>query len=299
MKVWLNDEIVDGEHARLSVRDHGLLYGDGVFEGIRIYNGRAFRLADHLRRLAYSSAYIGLDLPYPLERIGGIVEETAAAFGEHEAYVRLLVTRGVGELGVDPFSCEAPQLVCIVARIALYDCESIQTGLNMVTTSVRKPPPDVLNPEVKSLNYLNSVMAKREARLRGAHEGLVLNMQGTVAEASVANVFAWIDGTLVTPPTVDGALPGITRATVIQLARELGIETQVRSIGHAELMRAEEVFLSGAGARLVPIGRLDTVAIGAGKRPVLERIDQAFHEYTQHSSEVGLSTGQPQSAAYA
>lgn len=299
MKVWLNDQIVDGEHARLNVRDHGLLYGDGVFEGIRIYNGCAFRLADHLRRLAYSSAYIGLNLPYPLERIGAIVEETAASFGEREAYVRLLVTRGVGELGVDPLSCEAPQLVCMVARFALYDRESIQAGLNMVTTSVRKPPPDVLNPEVKSLNYLNSVMAKREARLRGAHEGLVLNMQGTVAEASVANVFAWIDGTLVTPPTVDGALPGITRATVIQLARELGIETQVRSIGQAELMRAEEVFLSGAGARLVPIGRLDTVAIGSGKRPVLERIDQAFHEYTQHSSGVSLSTGQPQSAAYA
>lgn len=270
-----------------------------MFEGIRIYNGRAFRSADHLQRLAFSSAYIGLDLPYPLERIGAIVKETAAFFGEREAYVRLLVTRGAGELGVDPYSCEAPQLVCMVARIALYDRESIQAGLNMVTTSVRKPPPDVLNPEVKSLNYLNSVMAKREARLRGAHEGLVLNLQGTVAEASVANVFAWIDGTLVTPPTVDGALPGITRATVIQLARELCIETKVRSIGQAELMRAEEVFLSGAGAGLVPIGRLDTVAIGSGKQPVLERIDQAFREYTQYSSGVSLSTLQPQSKAYA
>ena len=139
MKVWLDGQIVNGEHAHLNVRDHGLLYGDGVFEGIRIYNGRAFRLADHLRRLAFSSAYIGLDLPYSLARIGAIVEETAAAFGEREAYVRLLVTRGVGELGVDPFSCEEPQLVCMVARIALYDRESIEAGINMVTTSVRKP----------------------------------------------------------------------------------------------------------------------------------------------------------------
>ena len=194
MKVWLDGQIVDSEHARLNVRDHGLLYGDGVFEGIRIYNGRVFRLADHLRRLAFSSAYIGLHLPYSIERIGAIVEETAAAFGKREAYVRLLVTRGVGELGVDPFSCEAPQLVCMVARIALYGRESIEAGLNMVTTSVRKPPPDVLNPEIKSLNYMNSVMAKREARLRGAHEGLVLNLHGKVAEASIANVFAWIDG---------------------------------------------------------------------------------------------------------
>ena len=299
MKVWLDGRIVDGEHARLNVRDHGLLYGDGVFEGIRIYNGRVFRLADHLRRLAFSAAYIGLELPYSLEHIGAIVEETAAAFGEREAYVRLLVTRGVGQLGVDPFSCGAPQLVCMVARIALYDRESIQAGINVVTTSVRKPPPDVLNPEVKSLNYLNSVMAKREARLRGAHEGLVLNLHGKVAEASVANVFAWTDGTLVTPPTVDGALPGITRATVIELAREIGIETQIRSIGQAGLMRAEEVFLTGSGARLVPVGCLDSVAIGSGKRPVFERIDDAFREYTLHTAEVSLSANQPQSAACA
>ncbi len=299
MKVWLDGRIVDGEQARLNVRDHGLLYGDGVFEGIRIYHGRAFRLADHLRRLAFSSAYIGLVLPCSLARIGAIVEETAAAFGEREAYVRLLVTRGVGELGVDPFSCEAPQLVCMVGRIALYDQESVRAGIDMVTASVRKPPPDVLNPEVKSLNYLNSVLARREARLRGAHEALVLNLHGKVAEASVANVFAWIDGALVTPPTVDGALPGITRATVIELARALGIETQMRSIGQAELMRAEEVFLSGAGAGLVPVGCLDTVTIGSGKRPVFERIDDAFREFTLHSGEVSSSTGQPHSAAYA
>ncbi len=297
MKVWMEGRIVDGEDARLNVRDHGLLYGDGVFEGIRIYNGRAFRLADHLQRLRFSSAYIGLDLPCSLEHIGAIVEETAAAFAERDAYVRLLVTRGVGELGVDPFSCEEPQLVCMVGGIALYDPKSIQAGIDMVTTSVRKPPQDVLNPEVKSLNYLNSVMAKREARLRGAHEGLILNLQGKVAEASVANVFAWIDGVLVTPPTVDGALPGITRSTVIQLAGELGIETQIRSIGHAELMRADEVFLSGSGARLVPVGRLDTVTIGKGSRPVLERIDDAFREYTLHAAEVGPRAVQPQSAA--
>ena len=285
MKVSLNGRIVDGEHVRLNVRDHGLLYGDGVFEGIRIYNGRVFRLADHLRRLALSAAYIGLEFPYSLERIGAIVEETAAAFGKREAYVRLLVTRGAGGLGVDPFSCEAPQVVCMVGGIAMYDPKDLQAGIDMVTTSMRKPPPDVLNPEIKSLNYLNSVMAKREARLRGAHEGLVLNLHGKVAEASAANVFAWIDGFLVTPPTIDGALPGITRATVIELAQELGIEVRMRSIGQAGLMRAEEVFLTGSGARLVPVGRLDTVAIGSGSRPVFERIDEAFREYTSHYGE--------------
>ncbi len=287
MKVWMEGRIVDGEDARLDVRDHGLLYGDGVFEGIRIYDGRAFRLADHLQRLGFSAAYIGLELPYSLERIGGIVEETAAAFAEREAYVRLLVTRGVGEFGVDPFTCGPPQLICMVGGIALYDPKSMQAGIDMVTTSVRKPPPDVLNPEVKSLNYLNSVMAKREARLRGAHEGLILNLQGKVAEASVANVFAWTEGALVTPPTIDGALPGITRSTVLRLAGELGIETRIRSIGHAELMRADEVFLSGTGARLVPVRRLDTVAIGTDRRPVLERIGDAFREYTLHDAGVG------------
>lgn len=295
MKVWMEDRIVDGEDARLSVRDHGLLYGDGVFEGIRIYNGRAFRLADHLKRLGFSAAYIGLELPCSLERVGGIIEETAAAFGKREAYVRLLVTRGIGDFGVDPFSCEEPQLVCMAGDITLYDPKSMQAGIDMVTTSVRKPPSDVLNPEVKSLNYLNSVMAKREARLRGAHEGLVLNLQGRVAEASVANVFAWIDGALVTPPTIDGALPGITRSTVIRLAGELGIETRIRSIGHAELMRADEVFLSGSGARLVPVGRLDTVTIGTGVRPVLERIEDAFREYTLNSAEVAPQTVQSRS----
>ncbi|MYE01301.1 MAG: branched-chain-amino-acid transaminase [Alphaproteobacteria bacterium] len=285
MKVSLNGRIVDGEHVRLNVRDHGLLYGDGVFEGIRIYNGRVFRLADHLRRLALSAAYIGLELPYSLEGIGAIVEETAAALGKREAYMRLLVTRGAGGLGVDPFSCEAPQVVCMAGGIAMYDPKDLQAGIDMVTTSGRKPPPDVLNPEIKSLNYLNSVMAKREARLRGAQEGLVLNLHGKVAEASAANVFAWTDGALVTPPTVDGALPGITRATVIELARELGIETRTQSIGQAGLMRAEEVFLTGSGARLVPVGRLDTVAIGSGNRPVFERIDKAFREYTSHYGE--------------
>ncbi|MDE0280017.1 MAG: aminotransferase class IV [Gammaproteobacteria bacterium] len=295
MKVWMEGRIVDGKDARLNVCDHGLLYGDGVFEGIRIYNGRAFRLADHLKRLGFSAAYIGLELPCSLERTGEIIEETAAAFGQREAYVRLLVTRGVGDFGVDPFSCEGPQLVCMVGGIALYDPKSMQAGIDMVTTSVRKPPPDVLNPEVKSLNYLNSVMAKREARLRGAHEGLVLNLQGRVAEASVANVFAWIDGALVTPPTIDGALPGITRSTVIRLAGELGIETQIRSIGHAELMRADEVFLSGSGARLVPVGRLDTVMIGAGSRPVLERIEDAFREFTLHATEVSAQAVQSRS----
>ena len=178
MKVWVGGQIVDGERACLNVRDHGLLYGDGVFEGMRRYNGRIFRMADHLRRLAFSAAYIGLELPYPVERIGEIIKETVAAFGSPDAYVRLLVTRGEGELGVDPFSCGTPQLVCMAGHIRMYGRESMQVGIDMATASVRKPPADVLNPEIKSLNYLNSVMAQtrseaaRRARRAGAqHAG--------------------------------------------------------------------------------------------------------------------------------
>ena len=212
------------------------------------------------------------------ERIADIVVETVRAFAEPEAYIRLVVTRGEGALGVDPNGCGPAQLICMVGRIALFDEQALRRGVDMVTVSMRKPPADVLNPEVKSLNYLNSVMAKREAKLRGADEALVLNLQGTVAEASVANVFALSAGVLVTPPTSDGALPGITRATVLEIARDLGIPHEVRTIGAAELMRADELFLTGTGARMVPVGRFDTVAIGNGERPVMRRISDTFME---------------------
>ena len=281
MKVWVDGEILDGAQARIPVVDHGLLYGDGVFEGLRVYSGCVFRLSDHLRRLAFSAAYIGLDLPHSVEALARIVTETAQAYGAQEAYIRLIITRGDGELGVDPLRCLTPRCICIVAGISLYPDDKRHAGLDMVTVSMRKPPPDVLNPEVKSLNYLNSVMAKREARLRGADEGLILNLQGHVAEASVANVFMVVDGVLVTPPSVDGALPGITRKTVLELARNLGIPCMERSINPAELMRAQEVFLTGSGARMVGVARLDGVPIGTDERPVLARLDTAFVAFTR------------------
>jgi branched-chain amino acid aminotransferase len=181
----------------------------------------------------------------------------------------------------------------MVASISLYS--ALADGINTVTVSTRKPPADALNPEVKSLNYLNSVMAKREAHLRRADEALVLNLAGKVAEASVANVFAWTEGVLVTPPSLDGALPGITRASVLSAAAELNIPTQIRSLGQAELMRADEVFLAGTGARIVPIGQYDKVAIGNSKRPIYERIEAAFTEMTRCSR----PQSQSQSAAYA
>lgn len=281
MKIWLNGGIVDPEDARISVLDHGLLYGDGVFEGMRAYGRKVFRLDDHLRRIATASRALGLELPGGPGQLEQVVLDTARAFDRDEAYIRLIVTRGQGELGVDPTTCENPNLICIAAGIRLFPPQKLEQGLDLVTSSLRRPAADALDPRIKSLNYLNSVLAKREAKLRGADEALILNAQGLVAEASVANVFIVRDGVLISPPVTDGALEGITRASLFEIASELGIATQERSLGRFDLFGADEVFLSGSGARIVPIARLDGETIGEpGQRPVMKRLMEAFGPYT-------------------
>lgn len=285
MKVWIDGAVVDGANARIPVNDHGLLYGDGLFEGIRIYGGRVFRLDLHLARLAAGARAIGLVLPATAEDLRAIILETARAFGSDEAYVRLLVTRGEGPLGVDPTPCTAPRIVCIVDAIALYPSEIRARGLDLATVSLRRPPSDVLDPRVKSLNYLNSVLSRREARLRGADEALILNLAGQVAEASVANVFVVRGGALATPPACDGALEGITRRSVLELAARLGIPAAERSVGRADLFAAEEVFLTGTGARIAAVRSVDGAAIGDGAPgPVVRRIDAAFSELVEEPS---------------
>jgi branched-chain amino acid aminotransferase len=279
MKVWLNGEIVDGRDAMIPVTDHGLLYGDGVFEGIRVYSGRVFKLATHLERLTVSAHAIGLELPYAVEEIAEIVTDTVRATGLDDAYVRLIVTRGDGALGVDPTTCGDPRLVCIVAAVELYPQNVLARGLDLVTVSMRRAPADVLDPRVKSLNYLTSALAKREARLRGADEALLLNTQGRVAEAAVANVFAWRHGVLLTPPAVDGALEGVTRRTILELAGQLGLPCSIESLGRIDLLGADEVFLTGTGARIVPVRSLDGVEIGAGRPgPVTAKLTAAFRD---------------------
>ena len=284
MKIWIDGAVVDAAQAKISVLDHGLLYGDGIFEGIRITAGRVFRLDAHLRRLQTGARVLGLALPGGLEQVEKVVLETARAYAQDEAYVRLIVTRGEGELGVDPTQCASPRIICIVTSIRLYPDEKRQRGLDLVTVSVRRPAPDVLDPAVKSLNYLNSVLAKREAKLRGADEALVLNGAGHVAEASVANVFAVRDGVLSTPPVTDGALPGINRATLLELAAELGIPAREVSLGRVDLLGADEVFLSGSGAGLIHVATLDGEPIGepgAGQGPVLARLAEAFERFAR------------------
>jgi branched-chain amino acid aminotransferase len=204
-------------------------------------------------------------LPGGLERIREIVLETVRAYAEPEAYVRLVVTRGEGALGVDPTTCHDPRVFCIVSDVHIYPEEKLAEGITLITASVRRPPPDVLDPRVKSLNYLNNVLAKGEARRQGADEALLLNGSGLVAEAAVANVFAVIRGELLTPPMSDGALEGITRRTLLELAGTLGIPATERSLTRFDLFAADEVFLSGSGAGVVPVRSLDGREIGNGR----------------------------------
>ncbi|MEE2672268.1 MAG: branched-chain-amino-acid transaminase [Myxococcota bacterium] len=288
MKVWIDGRVVDASEASIPVTDHGLLYGDGIFEGIRIYDRKVFRLNDHLARFAAGTRAIGLELPVDLDGVAKIVLETARAFGEDEAYLRLVVTRGEGSLGVDPTTCHNPQLFCIAAKIDIFSPARVRAGIDLVTVSVRRPALDALDPRVKSLNYLNSALAKREARLRGADEGLILNAAGKVAEASVANVFIVRDGALISPPPNDGSLAGITRDSVMQIGVSFGIEAREESLSRGDLLGADELFLTGSGARIVPVATLDGQSIGSndvapGARPVTRQVLAEFPAFTRRN----------------
>jgi len=281
MKVWIDGHIVDGAEARVPVTDHGLLYGDGVFEGIRVYRRRVFRLDAHMQRFQAAARAIALELPGGIAGVRDVVLRTVRAYAADEAYVRLIATRGEGALGVDPTSCNAPRLICIVDRVSIYPPEKLEAGLDLATSSWRRPAADVLDPRVKSLNYLNNAMAKLEARQRGVDEALMLNAAGMVAEASVANVFVVRGGVLLTPPATDGALEGITRATVFTIAATLGISFREQTLGRFDFFAAEEAFLTGSGAGIVPVRSLDGRPIGTGAPgPVFEKIRAAFADAT-------------------
>ena len=263
--VSIDGKIVRAEDAKISVLDHGLLYGDGLFEGIRVRAGRIFRLEQHLARLQVGAKVLGLDLPFDAEQQARIIREAVSAFGQKEAYVRLLVTRGEGPLGVDPSTCKKPTVVCIVAEIGLFNAEQRAQGLAMVTSSYRRPNPDVQDVAVKTLNYLGSVLAKQEAKQRGADEALLLNQSGRVAEAAVANVFVVQGRALFTPPAIDGCLEGINRRAVWEIAADLGFVVGERSLGRRDLLAADEVFLTGSGAGVIGVRSLDGRAIGRGR----------------------------------
>ena len=284
MKVWLDGSVVDAAEARIPVTDHGFLYGDGVFEGMRVYSRRLFRLDDHMDRIGAAARAVGIEIPGGTAALREISLQTARAFGADDAYLRLVVSRGEGSLGVDPTSCPEARVVCIADDVRIYPAEKLAEGLTLVTSSWRRPPADVLDPRVKSLNYLNNALAKQEARRQGADEALLLNTAGYIAEASVANLFAVRDGALLTPPATDGALEGITRRTVLELASEAGIETAERTLGRFDLFAASEVFLTGSGAKVVPVRSLDGQPVGRGKPgPLTRQLAEAFDAFARRT----------------
>jgi len=280
MKIWLDGKLVDESEAKISVFDHGLLYGDGVFEGIRFYNGRIFRLEEHIRRLFDSARAIILNLPWTQEEVCRFTCETVAANGLTDGYIRLVVTRGAGELGLNPYLCPKPSMFIIASTIKLYPDEYYRNGLSIITCATRRPAPAALMPQVKSLNYLNNIMAKVEAIQANALEAVMLNEQGYVAECTGDNLFLVKNGELFTPPVSDGALDGITRAAIIEIANTLGIPFAEKSLTRYDIYTADECFLTGTAAEVIPVVELDRRCIGSGKPgPQTLRILKTYHEW--------------------
>ncbi len=280
MKVYIDGQISSGDDARIPVVDHGLLYGDGVFEGIRVFGGKPFMLEEHLTRMAHGLSSVHMALPGGIARLREAVLTTVAAHAEPSAYVRLIATRGDGALGIDPSSCAAPRVICIVDNIKIFPEDERKAGITMATVSTRRPPSDVLDPRVKTLKYLNNVLARVEARQRGAAEALVLNARGHIAEASCANLFVVHGEKVRTPPVTDGCLEGITRGAVLSLAKRLGLAPEERSLGRFDVFSADEVFITGTGAGLVRVRSLDGELIGGPEAPVFMRLLAAYDELT-------------------
>ena len=265
MKVYIDGQFVDAEDAKISVFDHGLLYGDGIFEGIRLYEGCVFRLDDHLERLEFSAKAILLNMPWSRQEISDIVCEACRLNGLVDGYIRLVVTRGKGNLGLSPKSCVVPTLVVIADRLSLYPPEYYEEGLKIITVPTRRVNSAALSPGVKSLNYLNNIMAKMEADRLGYIEALMLNDQGYVAECTGDNVFIVRKGKLLTPPFSAGALKGVTRDVVLEIAESLGVPVIQENLTRYDVWVADECFLSGTAAEVIPVVEVDSRPIGLGK----------------------------------
>lgn len=279
MKIYINGELVNKEDAKISVFDHGLLYGDGVFEGIRSYGGTVFRLREHLVRLYDSAKAILLNIPIGPEEMAKAVEDTLAANGLKDGYIRLIVTRGEGTLGLDPNRCTTPQVIIIADTIALYPKEYYERGLEIITVSVIRNHPAAVSPRIKSLNYLNNILAKIEGLQAGCVEALMLNHKGEVAECTGDNVFAIRDGLVQTPPNDAGILEGITRDAVMELAEEADLQVVEVPMTKHDIYIADEVFLTGTAAEVVPVVKIDSRVIGDGRPgPITRDIMARFKE---------------------
>jgi branched-chain amino acid aminotransferase len=265
MLIHVNGKLLPKEEATISVFDHGFLYGDGVFEGIRVYSGNIFRFRAHLDRLFESAKTIKLEIPLTKDELERATVECVAANQMEDAYIRLVVSRGKGDLGIDPAKCAKATVVIIVTTIELYPEEFYTSGIKLITSSVPRIPSQCLDPRVKSLNYLNNIMAKLEAREAGVPEALMLNYQGRVAECTADNIFIVKEGRLLTPDLMQGALGGITRRAVMDIAARRGIPVTEALLGVHDIYNADECFLTGTGAEIVPVIRVDGRTIGNGR----------------------------------
>jgi branched-chain amino acid aminotransferase len=282
LKVYISGKLVDKDQATVSVFDHGLLYGDGVFEGIRVYSGKVFLLGEHIDRLYESALAIRLEIPMTRTDLTAAVNSTVAANGLSDGYVRLVVTRGAGTLGLDPRKTANPQIIIIADTIALYPSETYQQGLKLITASTLRNHPQALSARIKSLNYLNNILAKIEGTDGGCVEALMLNHKGEVAECTGDNIFIVSKGSLKTPPVDAGILEGITRNAVIRLAREAKIPVSETTLLRHDIYIADECFLTGTAAEVVPVTSLDGRTIGAGKPgPITRDLLERFRKLTR------------------
>ena len=286
MKVFIDGKFVDEKNAKISVFDHGLLYGDGVFEGIRAYNGRVFKLKEHVDRLYYSAKAILLKIPMSRQAIAKAVLDTCRRNKIRDGYIRLVVTRGVGTLGLDPDRCKKGSVIVIAGKIQLYPKELYEKGMPLITVATTRNFANAINPAIKSLNYLNNILAKIEAKIGGCAEAIMLNPSGNVAECTGDNVFILSGGKLLTPPLSAGALRGITRGTVIGLAAEMGLEVREPDLTRYDLYNADECFITGTAAEIAPVASIDGRVIGKGRPgPVTKKFIAAYRALTNSEGE--------------
>ncbi|MDO4586834.1 MAG: branched-chain-amino-acid transaminase [Planctomycetia bacterium] len=279
LKIYINGELVPQEDAKISVFDHGFLFGDGIFEGMRSYNGKVFRMNDHIDRLWDSAKTLGFEIPVSKEEMIQAVYQTLKANNISDGYIRLIVTRGCGTLGLDAHLCGTPQIVIITNLLSLYSSDLYEKGIKIVTASTIRMPSSSLNPRVKSLNYLNNIMAKIEGHNAGCEEAMMLNHKGDVAECTGDNIFIVRKGKLLTPPIDACILEGITRNAVIDVANQIGLDVAEKAFTRHDVYCAEECFMTGSAAELIPVIEVDGRAIGTGKPgPITKRILTAFRE---------------------
>ena len=281
-RIYINGKLFDKADAKISVYDHGFLYGDGVFEGIRIYEGKVFRLREHIDRLYESARAIFLEIPIGREQMTEAVLSTVAANQKKNGYIRLVVSRGAGYLGLDPRKTTDPHVIVIVDDISMYPPELYENGMEIITASTIRNHPNALNARIKSLNYLNNIMAKVEAGRAGVMEALMLNHQGEVAEATGDNVFVVKRGVLKPPPPEAGILEGITRTAVLELARAANVPAQETALTRHDVYTADECFLTGTAAEVIPVIKCDGRAIGTGKPgPITRQLRERFVQLTR------------------